>query len=68
MSWKQTNCRNTDGTASASDADIDAALGLVLAAERWGHGSFDYRAEASKLISAIKQHELAPGGYMLIGN
>ena len=68
MSWKQTDCRNVEGSGAASDADLDAALGLVLAAERWSSGAFDYRGEANKMLNAIKQWERAPQGYMWLGN
>ena len=68
MSWKQTDCHNVEGGGAASDADLDAAFGLVLAAERWSSGGFDYRGEAYKMLNAIKQWERAPQGYMWLGN
>lgn len=69
MSWKQTNCQNVEGSGAASDADLDAALALVLAAEKWGSSStFNYASEAHKMLAAIKQWELAPQGYMWVGN
>ena len=68
MSWKQTDCHNVEGSGAASDADLDAALGLVLAAERWSSGAFDYRGEANKMLDAIKQWERSPQGYMWLGN
>ncbi|HKO91014.1 MAG TPA: glycosyl hydrolase family 8 [Polyangiaceae bacterium] len=53
MNWRQSVCGGDTGGNGASDADLDAALGLVLAESRWG----GYRQDALDLISAIGTHE-----------
>jgi len=55
MNWKQSVCGgNTgDGNGGATDADLDAALGLVLADSRWG----GYTEDARNLIAAIGTNE-----------
>jgi endo-1,4-beta-D-glucanase Y len=53
MNWRQAVCGGQTGGNGASDADLDAALGLVLADSRWGGFAQDARA----LIDAIGTHE-----------
>jgi len=53
MNWRQSVCGGDTGGNGASDADLDSALGLVLAESRWG----GYRQDALDLISAIGTHE-----------
>ncbi len=66
MAWNQLrNCKNAGddvgGDNSATDGDLDIAYALLLADSKWGSsGEINYRAEASKVISAIKQLEINP--------
>ncbi|MBS1678107.1 MAG: glycoside hydrolase [Actinobacteria bacterium] len=66
--WTRENLRRPDGllswhwedgkvvsTASAADADLDAAWALLLASERLGPS--EYRREALALANAILEHE-----------
>jgi endoglucanase len=59
MGWKVSGCDNTVDANSASDADLDAAMGLIQAACKWGG---TYLAEAQTLIAAIKSKETIEGG------
>jgi hypothetical protein len=65
MNWKIRNERGgiVEGSNSAADADIDAAVALVMASKQWGG---TYLTEAQTLIRWIKQnlfnnYRLKPG-------
>ena len=46
---------------SASDGDLDIAYALLLADKQWGSaGTFNYKAEALKVIRAIYAYEINP--------
>lgn len=53
MNWRQAVCGGQTGGNGASDADLDAALGLVLGDSRWG----GYAQDARDLIDAIGTNE-----------
>jgi endo-1,4-beta-D-glucanase Y len=53
MNWRQAVCGGQTGGNGASDADLDSALGLVLADSRWG----GYTDDARNLIAAIGTNE-----------
>nr|ADN52626.1 glycosyl hydrolase 8 superfamily protein [Jeongeupia naejangsanensis] len=58
MAWAQSLSDNrlvdTDGQNSATDGDLDAAYGLLLADQVWGStGTINYRDEAHKTINAL---------------
>lgn len=53
MHWRYNPCGDRSGDNGASDADLDAAMGLLLAESRWG----GYAEDANALISAIGLHE-----------
>lgn len=43
--------------AGAPDADVDAALGLIWAHERWGSaGTYNYQAKALEVLADLKQY------------
>jgi endo-1,4-beta-D-glucanase Y len=45
--------------SSATDGDLDVAFSLVIADKQWGSGgAINYRAEAKKVIAAIKMSEM----------
>lgn len=53
MNWRYAICGGQTGPGGASDADLDAAMALVLADSRWG----GYAGAAQALVSAIADHE-----------
>jgi endo-1,4-beta-D-glucanase Y len=53
MNWRYEVCGGGAGEGGASDADLDAAMALVLAESRWG----GYQQNALDLVSAIAEHE-----------
>ena len=71
MAWSQDqNCSDNQGRDSASDGDLDIAYALLLADKQWGSGgAIDYRAEAIKVIGAIREGDVDPThSYVLLGN
>jgi len=67
MAWKQTNCRNVEGADSATDGDLDAAYGLILAAARTHEDS--YLMASKQLLEAIKKSEFnSDVGYPTLGD
>lgn len=68
MNWLINACNNVAGTPNATDADIDAAFGLIVAHYVWGSdGDINYMQEALDVIAAIKLHciETTPLTYVL---
>jgi endo-1,4-beta-D-glucanase Y len=53
MNWRYDVCGGGAGDGGASDADLDAAMALVLAESRWG----GFVEDAQALVSAIAEHE-----------
>jgi endo-1,4-beta-D-glucanase Y len=53
MNWRYDVCGGQSGDNGASDADLDAAMSLVLAESRWG----GYADDARDLINAIGDNE-----------
>ncbi len=71
LSWSQdSSCKDNQGQDSASDGDLDVAYALLLADKQWGSGgAIDYRAEAIKVITAIRTGDLdSSSHYVLLGN
>lgn len=63
MDWKINACTSEVWEAgAASDADIDAAMALVQADCKWG----GYLSDATTLMAAIKNHEIATSGSDLV--
>ncbi len=62
MNWKINGCGGASGTGGAADAEVDAALGLLVANHQWpGSASpHDYAADAQSLITAIRNYEIQP--------
>ena len=53
------------GNDSAFDGDADMAYGLLLAHAQWGDsGDIDYMAEASTLLTAIKESTIGPASHL----
>lgn len=53
MNWLYAPCGGQQGGNGASDADLDAAMALVLADSRWG----GFGEDARELVAAIGTHE-----------
>ncbi len=63
MAWQQRKgCVEQQGDDdSATDGDFDIAYALLLADRQWGSaGAINYRAEALKVIAALKSGDLNP--------
>jgi endo-1,4-beta-D-glucanase Y len=58
MTWKTNDCAASGDSGSASDADVDAALGLIVANVQWG----GYAADANTVIGGIRGAELLTCG------
>ncbi|HYR58060.1 MAG TPA: glycosyl hydrolase family 8 [Chthoniobacteraceae bacterium] len=61
MAWRRHNGAKAreDDEDSATDGDLDIAQALLLADAQWGRGgAVDYRAEARRVIAAIKKDEV----------
>ncbi len=62
MNWKIGGCSGTLGSGGATDAEIDAANALIVANYQWPNTTspHDYAADASALITAVKDYEIQP--------
>ncbi|MCQ2958987.1 MAG: glycosyl hydrolase family 8 [Bacteroidales bacterium] len=59
MNWKIEGFEKVNGYNGASDADLDVALALCLAAKQWGYSSnYAYADEAEYLLNAIYKKEV----------
>ena len=59
MHWKINGFSSVIGRGAATDADLDVALALCLAAKQWGSSSrYDYATEAEKILNSIYQKEI----------
>jgi endo-1,4-beta-D-glucanase Y len=71
LAWSQdSSCKDNQGQDSASDGDLDIAYALLLADKQWGSGgAIDYRAEALKVIDAIRAGDVdSSTRWVLLGN
>ncbi|MFF4774764.1 glycosyl hydrolase family 8 [Microtetraspora fusca] len=61
------SCKSVDGSDSATDGDLDVALGLLLADRQWGSsGTYNYKDLAVKHINAIKANEVNPTTHLML--
>lgn len=60
MHWKIQGCEKINSSNGATDAELDAAMALIVAAKQWENGS--YAAEAKTLITAIREKEMVVNG------
>lgn len=66
MHWKISGCNSVVGQNGATDAEVDAAMALIVAHHQWGStGSINYNTDARALIAAIKTHEVESGSLVL---
>ncbi len=66
MHWKIRECSEILGRNGAADAELDAAMALMVADAKWGFtDTIDYEAAAKALIATIKRHEVEAGTHVL---
>jgi endo-1,4-beta-D-glucanase Y len=67
MHWKRNGCANTaNGNNGATDAELDAAMALIIASCQWSTTSpHNYTNDAKALIKVIKDHEVEAGSHIL---
>ncbi len=66
MNWKINGCSGTNGANGATDADLDAAMALIVADYQWGtSGAINYKNDAKSLIGSIKNFEIESGSYVV---
>ena len=67
MHWKRNGCANgANGNNGATDAELDAAMALIIASCQWSTTSpHNYVNDAKTLIAAIKTHEVEAGSNIL---
>jgi len=60
MNWKLSGCSGVNGSNSATDADEDAAMALIIAAEQWPSATspYTYKTEASTIIASIRASDI----------
>lgn len=72
MGWNRTGCSNGNagngGDGGATDAELDAAMALIVAECQWPASTnpYDYSTEATNLIHAVKAYEIHPSSYQTI--
>ena len=55
MNWKIKNCNNVVGANGASDAELDAAMALIVASYQWQNDN--YLSDAKNMIRIIREKE-----------
>lgn len=67
MNWKRGGCANSAiGNNGATDAELDAAMALIIASCQWPNSAtHDYASDATTLIGIIKNHEIESGSYVV---
>jgi endo-1,4-beta-D-glucanase Y len=59
MNWKINGCSGILGQNGATDAELDAAMALIVADYQWGSlGTVNYKADATSLIGIIGSKEV----------
>ncbi len=68
MNWRRIGCTNTGDYGGATDAELDAAMALIIAENQWPtiNTPYDYTLEATALINAIKTKEIHPTSFQTI--
>ncbi|HOS84497.1 MAG TPA: glycosyl hydrolase family 8, partial [Bacteroidales bacterium] len=68
MNWKINGCSGVSGQNGATDAELDAAFALIIAAEQWPTATspYNYRTEALYLIDKIRRFEIHPSTYQTL--
>ncbi|MFN8416895.1 MAG: glycosyl hydrolase family 8 [Cytophagaceae bacterium] len=65
MHWKISGCNSVVGQNGATDAELDAAMALVVASKQWPNTTspHNYKTDAVALINAIKNFETNASDY-----
>ncbi|MCR5377776.1 MAG: hypothetical protein K6E57_02275 [Fibrobacter sp.] len=66
MNWHVNNNSGRADDGTATDADLDAAMALVMASKQWGKDS--YLSDAKALISWIKSNDMESDGRVKAGS
>ncbi|MCX6180507.1 MAG: glycosyl hydrolase family 8, partial [Bacteroidetes bacterium] len=68
MNWKINGCTGASGYNGATDAELDAAMALIIAEQQWPSATspYDYNTEANTLIGKIRQYEIHPNSHQTI--
>ncbi|WP_018345112.1 glycosyl hydrolase family 8 [Cytophaga aurantiaca] len=68
MNWKIGGCTGASGSNGATDADLDAAMALIVASKQWPSATspYTYSTEANTLITAIKTYEIQTTSFQAI--
>lgn len=68
MNWKMSGCTGIAGSNGATDADLDAAMALIVASKQWPSATspYIYSTEATTLITAIKTYEIQTTSFQAI--
>ncbi len=66
MNWKINGCSGIVGMNGATDAELDAAMALIVADYQWkSTGAINYSSDAKVLLTAMKNHEVESGTFVL---
>jgi endoglucanase len=66
MNWKINGCSGAIGQNGATDAELDAAMALIVADYQWkSTGAVNYKSDAQTLIKVIKEKEIESGSLVL---
>ncbi|MCU0429005.1 MAG: glycosyl hydrolase family 8 [Cytophagaceae bacterium] len=70
MHWKINGCNSVNQQNGATDAELDAAMALIVANHQWPNTTspHNYRTDAVALINAIKRHETSNDGTFFNGD
>ncbi len=69
MNWQQNTTCKSIGNDAATDGDLDAAFGLLLADKQWGsNGAINYLQAAKDIINAIKLSEVYSSNALQLGD
>ncbi len=62
MNWKINGCNSATNFGGATDAELDAAMALLVANHQWPNSTnpHNYESDATDLIDAIATHEIQP--------
>jgi endo-1,4-beta-D-glucanase Y len=65
MHWKISGCSNVIGFNGATDAELDAAMALIVADKQWPNTTspHNYKTDAVALINAIRLYEINATDY-----
>ena len=66
MNWHVNTQSGKADDGTATDADLDVALALIMAAKQWGNDQ--YLTKAKKLIDWIKSHDMESDGRVKAGS